>query len=273
MDRAFTRADGRNEQKFRFHRKEKKSRPAWQYNSGCRGTVRIYRSVRLEASPASADVYGMDDGVHKMRKSHLIAVALAVAFMGYAGLARAQNIVGSVHDLTGVVGENDQVCAYCHTPHGGSTTGAPLWNRNDSALTFTMYSSSTLDGTVQAQPAGVSAACLSCHDGSTGFDSVINAPSGDPQKTGNNVGTVNANANFGTDLANDHPISITYGVDVALNAAAAGKVGALPLYGPTATKDQVECGSCHNPHDNVTFPKFLRMTTAASALCTTCHAK
>jgi predicted CXXCH cytochrome family protein len=43
------------------------------------------------------------------------------------------------------------------------------------------------------------------------------------------------------------------------------------MYG--ATNDQVECATCHNPHDQTTFGKFLRFDNAASALCTTCHNK
>ncbi|MFQ6079522.1 MAG: cytochrome c3 family protein [Thermodesulfobacteriota bacterium] len=32
----------------------------------------------------------------------------------------------------------------------------------------------------------------------------------------------------------------------------------------------MECGSCHNPHDNSIRP-FLRNTNENSALCLTCH--
>lgn len=77
---------------------------------------------------------------------------------------------------------------------------------------------------------------------------------------------------FGTDLSNDHPIAVTYNtaLDPAFNAILNGKVGVLPLYG--AGKNQVECGTCHNVHNNTIDP-FLRATNTGSALCLTCHIK
>jgi predicted CXXCH cytochrome family protein len=59
-------------------------------------------------------------------------------------------------------------------------------------------------------------------------------------------------------------------VDTAFVAAATVKTtGGLRLYGATNT---LECGSCHNVHDNTAAP-FLRKSNAASALCKTCHIK
>ena len=79
--------------------------------------------------------------------------------------------------------------------------------------------------------------------------------------------------NLGTDLRNDHPISIVYdvGQDAAFNAKAAVASGGLRLFGD-GTTDRVQCASCHNPHNNTNAP-FLRISNAASALCTTCHIK
>ncbi len=69
-----------------------------------------------------------------------------------------------------------EVCVYCHTPHGANTTTtAPLWNRTMKVTTYTTYSSATLSGTV-SQPGPNSLTCLSCHDGQTAVDSVINMP-------------------------------------------------------------------------------------------------
>ncbi len=78
---------------------------------------------------------------------------------------------------------NGEICVFCHTPHGGRTDvaggGAPLWNRrlSDSTL-FTPYDSPNFDkaGLTPGRPKGVSLACLSCHDGTIAFDSLINAP-------------------------------------------------------------------------------------------------
>jgi predicted CXXCH cytochrome family protein len=82
-------------------------------------------------------------------------------------------------------------------------------------------------------------------------------------------------AYIGNDLTNDHPISITFDAGGAeFETAVAGMVGSggadsVPLYG--SGLDQVECGSCHNPHDATGVGKFLRFSEAA--VCTLCHIK
>lgn len=73
-----------------------------------------------------------------------------------------------------------EVCVYCHTPHGANTAmgNAPLWNRTKPSSTFTTYNqlgTSTLTGAV-TQPGLNSLTCLSCHDGVTAIDSIINMP-------------------------------------------------------------------------------------------------
>ena len=69
-----------------------------------------------------------------------------------------------------------EVCVYCHTPHGGNTSPQmPLWNRTVKATTYTVYTSSSLTQTV-SQPGNNSLTCLSCHDGQTAIDSIINMP-------------------------------------------------------------------------------------------------
>lgn len=70
-----------------------------------------------------------------------------------------------------------EVCVYCHTPHGASPVQLPLWNRTIVNRTYQTYgaSSSTMTQTVTA-PGLNSLACLSCHDGQTAIDSIINMP-------------------------------------------------------------------------------------------------
>lgn len=72
-----------------------------------------------------------------------------------------------------------EVCVYCHTPHGANTSVAlPLWNRTMKATTYQTYDllgTSTLTQAV-AQPGAASLSCLSCHDGQTAVDSIINMP-------------------------------------------------------------------------------------------------
>jgi hypothetical protein len=78
-------------------------------------------------------------------------------------------------------GRNDywEICVYCHTPHGANPNPAlPLWNRTIVSTVYTTYNqggSATLTQEV-SQPGANSLTCLSCHDGQTAIDSVINMP-------------------------------------------------------------------------------------------------
>lgn len=92
-----------------------------------------------------------------------------------------------------------EVCVYCHTPHGANTNVAlPLWNRTIKSTNYTTYNqlgTSTLTQPV-TQPGANSLACLSCHDGQVGVDSVINMPGSGgynaAQATGQNNTFLNA---------------------------------------------------------------------------------
>ena len=75
-----------------------------------------------------------------------------------------------------------EVCVYCHTPHGGNKAiDLPLWNRTINTQAYTTYDTlgtSSLTSNV-SQPGINSLACLSCHDGTLGVDSIINMPGSD----------------------------------------------------------------------------------------------
>jgi predicted CXXCH cytochrome family protein len=218
------------------------------------------------------------------RRSARALLLCASAALGIAPALRAQaagpdNVAGSRHNMSSRSGltNYNEVCVYCHTPHGGQTQNAPLWNRNFGIGPYQMYNSSyssTIDMQVAASPQGVSLACLSCHDGTIGLDVIVNRPNADTARAGSG-NTMPANsgqlfANLGTDMRNDHPVSITYDnvADPAFNPPSGGRVGGvLPLY-----LGRVECGSCHNPH-NTSFSPFLRVSNSASSLCRTCHIK
>lgn len=131
-------------------------------------------------------------------------IATLVALSTLAGLAYAAgdlptkfsnrgSIMNTRHNLTqrqvtgGPTGTNmdpyrndyQEVCVYCHTPHGGNgRVNLPLWNRTLKATTYTTYNqlgTPTLTQEV-SQPGNNSLACLSCHDGQTAVDSIINMP-------------------------------------------------------------------------------------------------
>lgn len=219
-------------------------------------------------------------------KTMLFVMIAAISLFMVASIAKAA-VKDTKHNLstsasTGntfkLTAGTDEVCVFCHTPHF-SATSAPLWNRTASSATYTMYTSITKDMTTASTPQGVSAACLSCHDGTVAFDALLNkpgsgsgAPSGWTWNGGNANISTSANAALSANLTNDHPISITYDItkDTAFNAATSGKVGTLPLYG--ASKDQVECSSCHDVHGGAAVP-FLRLANTGSALCLACHVK
>jgi predicted CXXCH cytochrome family protein len=219
-----------------------------------------------------------------MKKLLILIAAILLTFSA----AYADNVSNTDHNLADSANPyststTDEICVFCHTPHGG-TTDAPLWNRNYTPGSFTMYTSPTMDMNVGVTgPESVSAACLSCHDGTTAFDSLINEPGNgnDAIATwtwagGNNKmdGTISPVAYLGTDLSDDHPISIAYDttLDPDFNAIVNNYVGSLPLYPGSQSANQVECGSCHNPHEDI-LPAFLRISNAGSAICVSCHQK
>ncbi len=185
----------------------------------------------------------------------------------------AQTIVGSEHDFSGrnwnTTGE---LCVVCHTPHNAITLqDAPLWNHQLTTATYTLYSSPTLDATDMGQPAASSKLCLSCHDGTVALENFGGVTDGTRYLTGN--------ANLGTDLSDDHPISFTY--DAALASVDLG------LWDPTTTNsglggtidqdlllgNQVQCASCHDVHNGAGNNYLLRIDNTGSALCLTCHNK
>lgn len=232
------------------------------------------------------------ENVMKTFKYLICAASVALLASVAGGPVLAANTIDSTpHNLANLTTapSTAQICVFCHTPHNGNTN-LPLWNRNaPTTATFTLYAdpAGTIDGTI-GQPTGVSLGCLSCHDGATALNSLVNTAEvtafnavliTSPFTMGDIVTPVNPNSVLGSSLANDHPVSIQYGTvsgDTAFNTVASVGTGGLTLYG-AAGAETVECGSCHNPHDNdqvtANASKFLRKSNASSALCTTCHVK
>jgi Doubled CXXCH motif (Paired_CXXCH_1) len=244
-------------------------------------------------------------------------------------------VLGSKHDLSSggaaqaTTAATTEVCVFCHTPHGANlNVKAPLWNKASPAGTvYTRYSSlpsGTLDGP-EAPVGSISLACLSCHDGTQAMDVVINKPgSGGYVVTGSEIDTTGPPGgiqamigtpipNLGTDLRDDHPISIQYsggGCPQTDNVKCTGDpdfnnvqfsiINAQPAWwvdttgaGGTTGRDKtdmilytrndgpgaanapyVECGSCHDPHEDAARPvSFMRISNANSNVCLACHIK
>jgi predicted CXXCH cytochrome family protein len=239
------------------------------------------------------------------------AVVMTLTSIGYAQTTAV--VAGGPHDLSnGSALRNadptigGQTCIFCHTPHGGSNS-IPLWNRAaPTGGSYQLYTSSTtISKTTTGQvAASVSGACLSCHDGTIAVDvladvnglafgpsvsftrqSTAKAGFGSAASGANNI--MNSGLPFlGSDLRNDHPVSIVYQTSKSakgsefqsINAGSTITVGTsaygspLPLYGATAGDATVECASCHNPHDNH-LGNFLRKENTGSAICLSCHIK
>jgi predicted CXXCH cytochrome family protein len=205
-------------------------------------------------------------------------ISLVLSLAGAMG-ASAGTIVGSAHDFSAQGWASGQICLPCHTPHKANTTvaDAPLWNHALSTAVYTLYASPTMDATL-AQPGGVSKLCLSCHDGTVAINSF-----------GGTTGTtfIGTGAKIGPDLRGEHPIGFTY--DAALSTAdgalknpatasvtigagaqtKTGTIAATVLYG-----GKLECASCHDVHNTFTNGgSLLKVSSAGSAICITCHSK
>jgi hypothetical protein len=257
----------------------------------------------------------------------LAAASAALAITSIALAQTGGDVASTKHNLsvagpgTVVSTDQNQVCVFCHTPHGATNLpGAPLWNRDLSTQTYTTYTSSSLDAEIIAgqleQPAGASKLCLSCHDGSMAIG-MVNVAGGEvdvniPMSGVGIGGEMPAGAglqtgftrNLGTDLTNDHPISLTFDTNLAnvdgelRDPASTPEVGLrspgvkpqfpLEATGP-AGAPQLQCVSCHDPHlaDGADGPnKFLRgnrlqqlepvggaFDADADLVCLACHDK
>jgi predicted CXXCH cytochrome family protein len=184
-----------------------------------------------------------------MKKTTFVKVANGLALLALSSAAMA-SVVNTKHNLgaTTILGSNNhttnttEICIFCHAPHGADqTTFAPIWNRAYNTSSYIRFSSlNRLTFDAKEAPIGaVSAACLSCHDGTQSMDSVINSSGSDTigmldTQSGNggwSQGRAMGNGSFnpangswdgtlpprgdmvfiGTDLSNDHPISMQYG--------------------------------------------------------------
>jgi len=270
-----------------------------------------------------------------------LAVGLTLVSMSsiaMAGIALTKHNLGASGQYNYTT-STTEICVFCHTPHGGDSSAAvPLWNRTlnatSSYTTYSQLGTSTLDS-ASTSIGSVSLACLSCHDGTQAMNVVINSPgsgtSGDVNKNGTNYISNASGADctddgfgscggfnefnmmsqvssemiyLGTDLRNDHPISIQYAGSVGggtsndadfhpalsvtvasgttvyyidTNADSAKDKHDLPLYnrteGTLTGEPLVECATCHDPHTQNTT--FLRNSAGnnGSATCLSCHDK
>ena len=250
---------------------------------------------------------------------------LALIFIGSSSFA---GIANTVHNLstagpgtikakaTGQPPEvgtaAQEICIFCHTPHNAKPQ-TPLWNREASGASYTLYTSEYLYrmgyspgaydpnaalGTTPGTPGFISRFCLSCHDGTIALGDVY-AVGGTVLGSGVIIAMTQGGAdittmpsgaaNFGTNLTTHHPVGIKYDPNISISFGSGSRSmelvsspnsdrkQALPIVYNISGSQYVECTSCHDPH--VENDKFLRVTSGANladkigTTCTSCHNK
>lgn len=228
--------------------------------------------------------------------------AAVVSAKGPPGVANGKHNLSSSAPVAMYATDEEEICVFCHTPHGGSLT-APLWNKPNTTQTFTQYTTDTPALQNAGRPVSdESLICLSCHDGTLSVNSVINLANyryelypEDPRIYTLATGSPDTpivwgfggnNPVLGTDLSNDHPISFSYN-SVITHYNNTGRAGKLHVVGDAldagvrffGADNYVECSTCHDPHvdysasGDPTYAPFLIMPNTGSDLCLACHNK
>lgn len=261
-------------------------------------------------------------------KKVLLLAGVTVVIILISGLAGAASVVKSKHDFslgssaTPFAGDNfhvagqllaiDEVCVFCHTPHGASTdaargTNKVLWNRTapvgagPANTNYTLYSSPSMTTAINIErPTGVTLMCLSCHDGVSSI--AVGDPAGNTQTLLNTPGTGNAKVTatyadkigqvyFGDPLTGgwranigninpatnpNAPIDLSNDHPVAFNwvdgITGIKRPANAEMLRRLLSNMRLECSTCHNVHDNA-IPPFLVMSNSSSAMCLDCHIK
>ncbi len=203
-----------------------------------------------------------------------IILVLSILGWTFSSNIISQNLVSTVHNLS-ISGPGDvkassetELCIFCHTPHNSSPR-APLWNKSESGVNYTLYNSSSSEASI-GQPEGSSILCLSCHDGTIALGSVLSRTSDIGFNSGITTMPVGT-SNLSTDLSDDHPISFLYNSTLALSDGQLNDPSVVPNT-ITLVNNKLECISCHDPHKN-DYSNFLVEDSRYSVLCIACHNK
>lgn len=241
-----------------------------------------------------------------------IVIAAWMPALAWAGTAPGSGIQDTAHDFSTNSDPTTDVglCTFCHTPHKALTT-LLLWNHTLSTNEFKWDVPATTGGTTFPTfkgdtYAGVSAKCLSCHDGSVAIGDVVLFRE---NWTGNGTGVVLDaskhgsgdlfNVGFNGDMAGNHPVAMPYpfgnvtstyngvstGAQVVLTEFKADPTSAgIRLFNnagaatPSNGDAGLECSSCHDPHNGGTVMDDLFVRghlggSDADYICTKCHTK
>ncbi len=203
-----------------------------------------------------------------MKRLWLACILLVSAI----SVGQTGDILGA-HDMGNqmntVRGSMSAACLYCHAPHSGAGKG-PLWGQTLSSQTYTLYSSETMqNASTQPVLGDSSSLCLSCHDGTIAPGMMV--PYGQLHITGRMTNLV------GTQLETSHPFSLQLPLkDAASLAEGFASTGQTtdPTGSVKLVKGNLECTTCHNPHNQVIDQRskaFLVRDNANGAICLSCH--
>ena len=230
-----------------------------------------------------------------MKRAALILVGTALLLAGaQPGFGLTGNVSYTVHNMSNTFpgidtrnyiadapanGGTTEICIFCHTPHN-ARPAVPLWNKAmPGGFTYDLYSSGSLSSAARSvtTPGPESLLCLSCHDGRTAINVLVNPATtisigglttnpdtGGPlnmgyySKFGNygaNIGKLDGSgtdvSNYaGSNLMDDHPISFSYpAAQAEKGSGSLNPIGnidpVIRFFGP---EKRLECSSCHDPH-------------------------
>ena len=217
-----------------------------------------------------------------MKPIRLIAAAAVLALVAMPASAQLTKDALASDTQHGGIGTTP--CGGCHQPHSTATNAdILLWQWSlGAANVYTVYTSASLqnattdisnpgDGNlVSGTVENNTLLCLSCHDGALAATNSVTLETTEYGGVGAAVtGTAIDVAGDAAELANDHPVNMDYdpSLNTSLDAVATVTAAGLTFFG---ANDSVQCGSCHNPHNNAN-QNYLRVSNASSGLCLTCH--
>ena len=214
-----------------------------------------------------------------MRRGIIFVAALVVTA---PTLALAGTIANTKHDLsatsTAAIKSATQAdtCVFCHVTHSSQPGVArPLWSHTMTNQNLTWAPTTTVRGTtlptsVSSAALAGSRACMSCHDGTVALGDLLTG-------TGGTVSGPNVTAgklSGGINLLNPSTMQTNHPLGVPKPGVVAGFTGFKVVPSSSAvnydSSGNVQCDSCHNPHDD-TFAPFLKINPTGGAICFTCH--
>ena len=199
----------------------------------------------------------------------LSIIALLTVLLSVSPFCSEGSVINSKHNLAAGADKvmGDQPCGFCHIPAGPSDV-VPLWDKNVTAIVYQVFFNSPANGVAanSGSSDGVSAVCLSCHDGSIAPDAVWNNHGkGFAGGADKRLGVILDP--FSDEIGDNHPVLIDY-------PTMSTQFYFIPTNPDIKIYDgKIECASCHDVHNDSANPPFLRISNRSSSLCLACHRK